>query len=201
MTARNDLQQAIVELRRRLGLTQQDLAVHLGKAVVTIARWETARPPRGESLAALVRMAEAAGHDDLAAAFACGLGVVSAPPGRSGAEGKADIAAAVRRLRLHLALTQEQLGQKLGVTGRVVRRWEAGVHRPGPKFTLRMSAMAGADSGGLADIFAAEAAEALGLSEEHVNVQASNPVRQLRKHVGESQQAFSNRWGFRWQRL
>jgi DNA-binding XRE family transcriptional regulator len=28
---RNDVQQAIVELRRRLGMTQQALAVHLGK--------------------------------------------------------------------------------------------------------------------------------------------------------------------------
>ena len=46
----NEVQQALLRLRSRLGLTQQALAVQLGIAITTVARWETSRPPRGAML-------------------------------------------------------------------------------------------------------------------------------------------------------
>jgi transcriptional regulator with XRE-family HTH domain len=41
---------AVRELRHTLGLTQQQLAVALGLAVVTVARWETSRLPSTDAL-------------------------------------------------------------------------------------------------------------------------------------------------------
>ena len=69
-----DVRDALRELRRRLQMTQQDLAVHLGKAVVTAARWETSRPPRGGELATLMKLAVQHGWPDLAGVFAHWLG-------------------------------------------------------------------------------------------------------------------------------
>jgi len=69
-----DVRDALRELRRRLKMTQQDLAVHLGKAVVTAARWETSRPPRGGELATLMTLAVQHGWPDLAGVFAYWLG-------------------------------------------------------------------------------------------------------------------------------
>lgn len=63
-------QRAIAELRRRLGMTQQALAVDLGKAVVTVARWETSRLPSTEELLGLHGYAKKRGHEDLAGIFA-----------------------------------------------------------------------------------------------------------------------------------
>jgi transcriptional regulator with XRE-family HTH domain len=69
-----DVRDALRELRRRLQMTQQDLAVHLGKAVVTVARWETTRPPRGGELSTLMKLAVQHGWPDLAGVFAHWLG-------------------------------------------------------------------------------------------------------------------------------
>jgi len=56
------------------------------------------------------------------------------------------IADDIKQLRKQLGLTQEQLGQQLGVAGRVVRRWEAKVHHPDPKYLLGLASLA-ADAG------------------------------------------------------
>lgn len=66
---REEHQAALVELRRRLGLTQQQLAVALGKAVVTVARWETRRAPSARELVALGAFCRSAGQHDLADLF------------------------------------------------------------------------------------------------------------------------------------
>ena len=52
------------------------------------------------------------------------------------------IADDIKQLRKELRLTQEQLGHKLGVAGRVVRRWEAKVHHPDPKYLLGLASLA-----------------------------------------------------------
>lgn len=78
---KHPIQLAIIELRRRLGLTQQQLAVELGKAVVTVARWETSRIPSTEELSALAVFCHRRGLDDLTGRFAAaalesaGLGI------------------------------------------------------------------------------------------------------------------------------
>lgn len=60
---------AVIQLRKTLGLTQQELAVQMGKAVVTIARWETSRPPTGVALVELEQVALNGGQRELATMF------------------------------------------------------------------------------------------------------------------------------------
>ena len=53
---------AVRALRRRLGMTQREMADELGARQQTISEWETGvYRPRGVSARALLRMAEAAG--------------------------------------------------------------------------------------------------------------------------------------------
>jgi transcriptional regulator with XRE-family HTH domain len=51
------VQQTLLELRRELGLTQQELAFQLRVAPMSVSRWETTRPPTGLSLAKLADFA------------------------------------------------------------------------------------------------------------------------------------------------
>lgn len=69
-----EVQQALRNLRTALGLTQQDLAVKLGKAVATVARWETSRPPRGAELAEILAFAVQANQPAAASVLARALG-------------------------------------------------------------------------------------------------------------------------------
>jgi transcriptional regulator with XRE-family HTH domain len=64
-----EVSDAIRQLRETLKLTQQGLAVKLGTALTTIARWETSRSPRGRTLNDLAHLAEESGRPDLAAIF------------------------------------------------------------------------------------------------------------------------------------
>jgi transcriptional regulator with XRE-family HTH domain len=50
---RTPIQAAVIETRRRLGLTQQAFSQALGVVLATVARWETSRPPAGFGLARL----------------------------------------------------------------------------------------------------------------------------------------------------
>ena len=54
--------EAVRALRRRLGMTQQEMADELGARQQTVSEWETGvYKPRGVSARALLRMAEASG--------------------------------------------------------------------------------------------------------------------------------------------
>jgi transcriptional regulator with XRE-family HTH domain len=54
---RTPVQEAVLALRKQLGLTQQQLAVAMNVTVVTVCRWETSRPPSGFSLVQLMMFA------------------------------------------------------------------------------------------------------------------------------------------------
>jgi transcriptional regulator with XRE-family HTH domain len=61
---------AVRELRKALGITQQDLAVKLGMAVSSISHFETGdRTPDGSSAMKLYRAAQEANRQDLADVF------------------------------------------------------------------------------------------------------------------------------------
>jgi transcriptional regulator with XRE-family HTH domain len=62
-------QLAIVELRKARDMTQQALAVYMGRTTTTIGRWEAIRPPRGLSLVELAKVARDFKREDLAAVF------------------------------------------------------------------------------------------------------------------------------------
>jgi transcriptional regulator with XRE-family HTH domain len=63
------IQQAIINLRERLHLTQQQLAMAMNVTVVSVCRWETSRPPAGFSLVQLMDFARRSGAADLADIF------------------------------------------------------------------------------------------------------------------------------------
>ena len=48
---------AVKTFRGVLGVTQQDLSEKLGITVRTVARWETAVPPKGKALGMLLKLA------------------------------------------------------------------------------------------------------------------------------------------------
>jgi len=66
---RTAAQMALIDLRRALEMTQQDLAVALGTTVRSVARWETADSPRGLVLRRLEKFAARRGCPDHAAEF------------------------------------------------------------------------------------------------------------------------------------
>jgi transcriptional regulator with XRE-family HTH domain len=62
--------QAVKNLRRHLGDTQQTFANRLGVAMISVIRYESARrPPQGKALALMYRTAREAGNKDLAEIF------------------------------------------------------------------------------------------------------------------------------------
>jgi transcriptional regulator with XRE-family HTH domain len=62
---RTSQQQAVVSLRKSLGLTQRELAAALKVTVTTVCRWETSRPPSGAHLRELARFAHDAGEIEI----------------------------------------------------------------------------------------------------------------------------------------
>jgi transcriptional regulator with XRE-family HTH domain len=66
---RHPLCDAVRSLREALGDTQQQFAHRLGMAISTVVRYELTRPPSGEALAHLQRVAQDANQDGLAKTF------------------------------------------------------------------------------------------------------------------------------------
>lgn len=64
---RRDVSDLVRKLRRCFGETQDDFARRLDVAVVTVARWETSRPPDGKALLKLANLARANSFDECAA--------------------------------------------------------------------------------------------------------------------------------------
>jgi transcriptional regulator with XRE-family HTH domain len=72
-------QQAVIDLRQALNLSQQKLATLMGKSIVSVARWETSRAPTGGSLYELLLFAERRGQRDIARVFADVIGRAGNP--------------------------------------------------------------------------------------------------------------------------
>jgi transcriptional regulator with XRE-family HTH domain len=66
---RAELSQAVRDLRKALGATQQEFALRVPTAVRTIARWENGHPPHGKALVRLAQLAEAQGIEEIAGMF------------------------------------------------------------------------------------------------------------------------------------
>jgi transcriptional regulator with XRE-family HTH domain len=66
---RSPVQQGIIALRRKLGMSQQDLAVAMDKNMMSISRWETSREPRGYSLLQLSHFAHSQQAPEIAQIF------------------------------------------------------------------------------------------------------------------------------------
>jgi transcriptional regulator with XRE-family HTH domain len=66
---KTEVQEAVIALRRALGLTQQQLSEAMKVTVVTVCRWETVRPPSGLSLVRLADFARDSGNDRIETIF------------------------------------------------------------------------------------------------------------------------------------
>jgi transcriptional regulator with XRE-family HTH domain len=70
MRQKSPVSQALADLRKAMGKTQQEFAVHvLDCAISTLARYETSDPPRGDVLLRLAEIADKAGQQGQAEAF------------------------------------------------------------------------------------------------------------------------------------
>jgi transcriptional regulator with XRE-family HTH domain len=67
---KNIVNETVRKLRVSLSETQEQFARRMNTAVVTIARWETSRPPRGKALRALEDLAASVSMTEYAAIFA-----------------------------------------------------------------------------------------------------------------------------------
>jgi transcriptional regulator with XRE-family HTH domain len=66
---RTAVQDAVLDLRHRLGMTQERFALALHVGLVTVARWERSREPTGISLARLELLAIQLNQQELANIF------------------------------------------------------------------------------------------------------------------------------------
>ena len=66
---RNAVSETVRKLRGSFGETQEEFARRMDTAVVTIARWETSRPPRGKALKALAELARSKSLPEYADVF------------------------------------------------------------------------------------------------------------------------------------
>jgi DNA-binding transcriptional regulator YiaG len=105
-------------VRRRFDLTQEELAELLEVSPVTVTSWETGKSrPRKSNLAQIItlRSMEQREVDEA-------LGREHLPPSISPAE--------VKRIRRQHDLTQQQMGQLIGVSTGAVTAWETGKTEP-----------------------------------------------------------------------
>jgi transcriptional regulator with XRE-family HTH domain len=72
-SGRTETQRAIVELRKHLGMTQQQLSTLMGVTLTSVGRWETTRPPRGFYLWHLAFLAKQSTQPHLQRIFLEGL--------------------------------------------------------------------------------------------------------------------------------
>jgi transcriptional regulator with XRE-family HTH domain len=63
------VQQALIAMRKKFNLTQQQLAKAMKVTLVTVSRWESSRSPTGASLAQLAAFAQQAGDVESAGLF------------------------------------------------------------------------------------------------------------------------------------
>ena len=84
---KNVLCEAVSQLRQVVGKSQMKFAAQMDWHIVTLARYETTRPPKGRALAQLWRVAQEHGQHGLARVFLGGFQaeigqqVYAAPPG------------------------------------------------------------------------------------------------------------------------
>ena len=70
---KSPISEAVRKLRNALSETQQQFATRLNLAISTVVRYELSRPPRGETLVQLMKIADEHGFRDLAEVFQSAL--------------------------------------------------------------------------------------------------------------------------------
>lgn len=101
----------IKEARRKAGLTQGQVADKLGVSTAAVAQWERGiRNPKYQTLSKIAAALDVNCHDLLS-------------------EGEPNIAEAVFKARKEAGLSQQELGEIIGVKKSAVSKWENGSRR------------------------------------------------------------------------
>lgn len=108
--------------RKKLGLTQQELAEHLGVTVQTLRNWEL-----GHSRPGLRQTPQAA---DFLGRF------MLFRPGK-----RLDFPVRLQLTRRRMGLSQAELATRLGVSADSVWEWENGNHQPSPRHRKKLDAL------------------------------------------------------------
>jgi transcriptional regulator with XRE-family HTH domain len=129
----------LADLRRAAGLTQRELALHLGITVRTVAHWEAGTRP--VPLAAARPLARLLRRPLSRILLATGLqpARVSSPHTWR----PADLPQVLADLRRSSGWSAAALGRRIGVSGWTVRSWEAGSTLPSPSTCQRLELVLG----------------------------------------------------------
>ncbi len=128
------LAEAVRSLRASLNETQQQFSDRLGVVVRTVARYELEKPPSGDALLALSKIAEKAGRSDLADVFQKAYSTVLTST-------RTPLAEAIRRFRLTFGETQQQFADRTGLSIATIARYETNA-RPSDEALKRLSELA-----------------------------------------------------------
>jgi transcriptional regulator with XRE-family HTH domain len=126
-------------LRQRAGLTQRELALHLGVSVRTLAHWEAgSRPVPMSAVRLMARILRCTVHTVLAATERR-LPVLPHP----GTWQSADLPRILVALRYSAGTSAAALGGRVGVSGSTVRSWETGRSLPSASACQRLELVYG----------------------------------------------------------
>ena len=139
-------------LRQAAGLTQRELALHLGVSVRTVGHWEGGTRP--VPLAAVRPMARCLRRPLSTVLAAAGLELP--PLARPDAWDPDDVPHVLATLRHSSGWSAAALGRRLGVSGRSVRGWETGGPPPSPSTCARLEMIHGLPRGSLTRLVRAE---------------------------------------------
>jgi transcriptional regulator with XRE-family HTH domain len=117
---------SLADMRAAVGLTQRELALHLGVSLRTVAHWEAgSRPVPLAAARPLARLLRRPLPRILAAA---GLQLVPVPSPHTWRP--ADLPRVMAAIRRSSGWSAAALGRRIGVSGATVRSWEAGTTLP-----------------------------------------------------------------------
>jgi transcriptional regulator with XRE-family HTH domain len=137
-------------LRRASGVSQEELAHHVGTSVRTIKHWEAGTRP--VPLAAVRPMAHCLRRPLRTVLAAAGLELPPVPhPHTWAAAGLPTVLTALRRSS---GCSAAAVGRRIGVSGSTVRGWERGSSRPSASAARRLEMMHGLPPGGLVRLLA-----------------------------------------------
>jgi DNA-binding transcriptional regulator YiaG len=129
----------LADLRRAAGLTQRELALHLGVSSRTVAHWEAGTRP--VPLAAARRLARLVRRPMARVLAAAGLQPPPVPSPHTWRP--ADLPLLLAVLRRRSGCSAAELGRRVGVSGWTVRSWEAGSTLPSFPVSQRLELVYG----------------------------------------------------------
>jgi DNA-binding transcriptional regulator YiaG len=133
--------QEIKDLRKRLDLSQHELADLLDVAAGTVAHWETDRSAPGPENRQALKELQSRDREEVDEELGRAMSEGEERPGEE--EEPSELTPErIKAIRARLELTQAELGEKLGVTGASVWNWEAGNTKPRKKTRRKLLELA-----------------------------------------------------------